>query len=108
MIPHSKNDVMKQHLEQWKASGITQRAYCRQHNIPHHIFSYYKKKLQAKHLPSTTAAFKNQLIPVVLVAQEGASENIIIHHRNGFSFDINPNTQLRELKPLLELLSSVS
>ena len=107
MIPHSKDAVMKQHLEQWKASGITQRAYCQLHNIPHHIFSYYKKKLQAK-LSLSTVDFKNQLIPVELVAQESASENITLRHRNGFSFDISPNTQLRELKPLLELLSSVS
>ncbi len=107
MIPHSKDAVMKQHLEQWKASGITQRAYCQLHNIPHHIFSYYKKKLQSELSPATTA-FKNQLIPVELVAQESASENITLRHRNGFSFDISPNTQLREFKPLLELLSSVS
>jgi len=107
MIPHSKDAVMKQHLEQWKTSGTTQRAYCRKNNIPHHIFSYYKKKLQSKLSPSTVA-FKNQLIPVELVVQEEVSKTITISHRNGFSFEINPNTQLREFKPLLELLSSVS
>ncbi|MCK5664327.1 MAG: hypothetical protein KAI17_12630 [Thiotrichaceae bacterium] len=106
MIPHSKDAVMKQHLEQWKASGTTQRAYCRQHNIQHHIFSYYKKKFKSQFSAST--AVKNQLIPIEIITEKSLPHKITITHLNGFSLEVDSNTPLSELKPVLELLSSVT
>jgi hypothetical protein len=43
----------------WKASGLTQVAYCQQHAIKPHIFSYYKKKFSA----APAAAKKDKLMP---------------------------------------------
>ncbi|MFH2058865.1 MAG: IS66 family insertion sequence element accessory protein TnpB [Pseudomonadota bacterium] len=39
------------HLEQWSASGMTQREYCRQNNLIAHRFTYWKIKLKGTHLP---------------------------------------------------------
>lgn len=39
------------HLEQWSASGLTQREYCRQNNLISHRFTYWKIKLNGTHLP---------------------------------------------------------
>ena len=34
----------KQHIEQWRSSEMTQKAYCQQHDIGYHQFSYWKKR----------------------------------------------------------------
>ena len=106
MKPHQKDRLMKQHLEQWKTSGSTQTDYCHQHNIPIHIFSYYKKKLGDGKVPSSRG--KHQLIPVNILPQPGHSAPIHIRHSSGFSVEVQPASNLAELKPVLELLQSLS
>ena len=34
----------KQHIENWRASGLTQTAYCHQHELKIHQFTYWKKR----------------------------------------------------------------
>ena len=106
MIPHEKDNLMEQHLEHWKASGSTQIAYCHQHHIPIHIFSYYKKKLGYGTVRSGQG--DNQLIPVNILPGSGRASSICIRHNNGFSVEIHPAVNLVELKPVLELLRSLS
>ncbi len=105
MIPHQKDSFMKQHLEQWKASGSTQVAYCHQHHIPIHIFSYYKKKLGYGRVQEGQG--NNQLIPVNILPDASRSSSFKISHNNGFSVEIHPASNLAELKPIMELLRSL-
>ena len=37
----------QQHIERWETSGLTQRGYCREHNLKPHQFSYWKRKLKS-------------------------------------------------------------
>lgn len=109
MIPDSKDAVMQQHLLDCKESGLSQKAYCQQHNIPAHIFYYYKNKLNAE--TSKTIHPGNQLIPVNLIEQSDAdthSSLVKISHSNGFSLELNPTTELNHLKSILELVRSVA
>ncbi len=106
MIPHQKDRLMKQHLEQWKASGSTQTAYCHEHHIPTHIFSYYKKKLGYGTVQSDLG--DNQLIPVNILAEHRHCASVQLKHSSGFSLEIDSATNLAELKPVLELLRSLS
>ena len=105
MIAHEKDSVMKRHLEQWKASGSTQTAYCRQHRIAIHNFSYYKKKLGYGIVHSDRGG--NQLIPIEVLPEPCRRESIRISHDNGFSLEIYPTANLAEIKPVLELLRSL-
>ena len=68
---------------------------------------------------SQVANPSGQLIPVKLVADDDAtlgsnisssfgSNSIRLTHANGFSLDINLHADMASLKPLLELLRSVS
>lgn len=41
-----KRQYWKQHLEEWGKSGLSQVAYCRQHDLSHCRFQYWKKKYQ--------------------------------------------------------------
>jgi hypothetical protein len=36
--------IWKTHIERWKQSGQTQVAYCREHELKPHQFTYWKKK----------------------------------------------------------------
>ena len=104
---NSKDASMKQHIEACQASNLSQAAYCQQHDIPSHIFSYYRKKLGYVS-SSKPVSSNNQLIPVNLLAKSVNSESIKISHTNGFSLEINSDSDLNQLKSILELLRTVS
>ena len=40
----NKADIWREHIERWQSSGISQRAYCEQHNLKCHVFTYWKRK----------------------------------------------------------------
>ena len=115
MSPYQDHAIMQSHLAHWKSSGLTQAAFCQAHGIKPHIFSYYKKKFSST---ATPAQRSSHLIPVRLVADEEAavpnvsltsgSDVVRLSHANGFSLEINAHADLTFLKPLLELLGSVS
>lgn len=105
MNPHSKDTSMKQHIEECQASGLSQRSYCRQHNIAPHILSYYRKKLG--YVISKSSSNNNQLIPINLLAEAVTSKPVRISHTNGFSLEIMSDSDLNQFKPILELLGSI-
>ena len=115
MSPYQNHATMHGHIAQWRVSDLTQAAYCKEHGIKPHIFSYYKKKFCSA---SQVANPFGQLIPVKLFADDDAtlgsnvsssfgSNSIRLTHANGFSLEINLHADMAPLKPLLELLGSV-
>ena len=109
MNSYQNHAAMQDHIAQWQASSLSQTEYCKEHGIKQHIFSYYKKKFSLSAKPSS------QLVPVRLLADESVFTNgmsscnvLRLTHSNGFSLDINPQADMTSLKPLLELLRSVS
>jgi len=115
MSPYQNHATMQGHIAQWQASDLSQAAYCKEHGIKPHIFSYYKRKFSSD---SEVAKQSSQLIPVKLVADDASlglnlssssgSGVLRLTHANGFSLEINSHTDMASLKPLLELLRSVS
>ncbi len=112
MIPHQKDTVMKEHLSQWKTSGLTQIAYCNEHDIKPHIFSYYKGKLSQ----AVSSQHVSSLVPVKLISSisplsklpAADTDTIKLSHNNGFSIEVKAYTDLSSLKPLLNLVKSVA
>jgi hypothetical protein len=109
MNPYQNHAAMQGHIANWQASRLSQTEYCKAHDIKQHIFSYYKKKF------GSSVNSCSQLIPVQLLADDSVVANGVsncnvlkLTHANGFSLDINPHADLASLKPLLELLRSVS
>jgi len=39
-----KRKHWKQHIERWRSSQVTQTAYCQQHELSSHQFTYWKKR----------------------------------------------------------------
>jgi len=113
MVPHQKDAVMKSHLSRWKSSGLTQIAYCNQHDIKPHVFSYYKGKLSqgdggSESLPSNLVPVDILSSNVQLTTQTMDSDLIKISHSNGFSIEVKRCSELSSLKPLLDLLRSIA
>lgn len=113
MVPHQKDAVMRSHLSRWKTSGLTQIAYCNQHDIKPHVFSYYKSKLSQG--DGGSEALSSSLVPVGLLSsntpltkQATDSSLIKISHSNGFSIEVKTCSELSSLKPLLDLLRSIA
>ena len=111
MSPHQKDTVMKEHISQWKRSGLTQIAYCNEHGIKPHIFSYYKGKLNQVDSSRNSSG----LIPVALISSDSTlsksavgSDSVKLSHSNGFSIEVKVGTELSSLKPLLDLVRSVA
>lgn len=111
MSPHQKDADMKAHISQWKKSGLTQVAYCNEHDIKPHIFSYYKGKLNR----ADSSQRSNGLIPIDLISNTSTlltstidSATIKLSHNNGFSLEFNTSTELSSLKPLLHLVRSIT
>ncbi len=93
MISGSKDTAMQQHLLNCKDSGLSQKAYCQQHQIPSHIFYCYKNKLSHKVKKNTSgqdySGSGNQRILVNLtVTLTKPVQPITIKHNNGFSLDV--------------------
>jgi hypothetical protein len=115
MSPYQNHAAMQSHIEQWQSSSLSQAAYCKEHGIKPHIFSYYKKKFSSD---SEVAKYSSHLIPVKLVANDAPLGSNLssssgpgvlrLTHANGFSLEINSHIDMASLKPLLELLRSVS
>lgn len=115
MSPYQNHAAIQRHIAQWQASDLTQAAYCKEHGIKPHIFSYYKKKFSSD---SEVTKQSGHLIPVKLVADDAprglnlsssfSLGALRLTHTNGFSLEINLHTDIASLKPLLEVLRSVS
>jgi len=113
MSPSQNKAAMQDHIPQWQASHLTQTEYCKAHNIKPHIFSYYKKQFSSA-IPSVKQV--TPLIPVKLVAEDcldnsrlpADSSVIKVTHSNGFSLEIQAGTEINIIKPLLELVRSLS
>lgn len=64
---------MQAHIASCKASGITVKAYCLQHNINHSNYYYWQKKLQPQFPPGKFISITPQLFnsPVTIVFTNG-------------------------------------
>ena len=46
-----KQMYWQRHIEQWSQSGLSQAAYCREHNLKTKSFTYFKSRLKKKNVP---------------------------------------------------------
>ena len=45
----SKASIWQQHFIQWQSSGLTQKAYCQEHNLSHRQFLYWRARQKQGH-----------------------------------------------------------
>jgi hypothetical protein len=83
------------HIEQWKASGLSQAAYCRKHRLKAHRFYYWRRRLSAS---QDGVSF----LPVALSSSLAQNHTTIrIHTPNGFIIEIEDANGSLRIEPLI-------
>jgi len=54
----TKAEIWKQHIVAWRESGLSQQAFCQQHDIKPHNLQYWRKRL------ATSVERPKHLIPI--------------------------------------------
>lgn len=62
------------HIEQWKASGLTQKAYCQSNAIAYSVFHYWYKLYRSGEPASCAAKPSAGFLPLQLPAAAGCVE----------------------------------
>lgn len=53
--PIQKREYWRQHIIEWRSSGLTQRAYCKQKNLKYNQLSYWNNALKKQSKPKEKA-----------------------------------------------------
>ena len=70
---------MYPHIEAWKTSGLSQKAYCEQHHIVLHVFYYWL----SKHRIKQQAANETGFVPVKVLPVKSSAVSMEIIGSNG-------------------------
>ncbi|HIG66101.1 MAG TPA: hypothetical protein EYQ43_11275 [Methyloprofundus sp.] len=88
------------HIEHWQASGQSQAAYCRQHDLCPQKFNYWKRKSTAK--PTDPSGFAH------IRVDEGISSSpairLSLRFNDGTRLEGITQGNIQFIQPLLELL----
>jgi hypothetical protein len=86
-------------IEQWKASGLSQKAYCRQQNLSYHVFHYWYKVYRDEKgvAPNDNATF----VPLRIEAQPVARSLFELILPNGKRLVFHQQPSAEFLKALL-------
>ena len=61
-----RRDFWQAQIDAWRESGMTQRVYCRRHELPETQFSHWKHRLQKAHRRPSA---KTRLVPLTVIEQ---------------------------------------
>ncbi|WP_321528840.1 IS66 family insertion sequence element accessory protein TnpA [Sedimenticola selenatireducens] len=81
----------KAHFSDWKQSGLTQQAYCKQHDLKFSTFGYWRKRL-------ATPAVAGKLIPVM---SNRHVETMIVISVRGLRLEV-PVGSLEQVLPVVQ------
>jgi hypothetical protein len=99
----AQSDHWRQHIEDWRTSGLSQQAFCRGRNLSFNQFHYWRKKLA--HVPAkNTHARSSALVPVTYQSPS-PNHGLSVHLPNGISLRGIASDNLSLVERLLESLS---
>ena len=86
----------RNHVQDWQRSGLTKRAYAREHNLSYAQLLYWTNK------PEFSPANRDMLIPVQVAPDPGVERCLVsVELTNGTQLHIHDATVLTDLIPLL-------
>ena len=71
----SKASIWQQHLIQWQSSGWTQKAYCRENNLSHRQFLYWRARQKQGHQGLATPVCSVPVSVLATVSDDPATLN---------------------------------
>jgi hypothetical protein len=96
----------KQHIENWRSSGLTQADYCRRHELKDYQFTYWKKRFVKTDSGITFVPVKirGSLQP----ASNPDSSSLRLILDKDLAIEIRPDFDPRLLRRLIAVLRSLS
>ena len=101
--PQSLADHWEEHLQDWQNSTQSQSAYCREHGLNYHRFTYWRRKLMPKDNPVKVGAGSG-FVPVTGPSADAVS-GLTAMLPNGVQLQGITADNLDVVKPLLGLPS---
>ena len=85
---NSLNTLWQVQLEDWKASGLSQSAWCKKNGISPKRFWYWKKKLLPTPLQQSTVKVKessSSFVPVTIVPEPSPADDLSLSLPDGLT-----------------------
>lgn len=101
-VGHQK--FWQHHIQAWRKSGLSQRAYCRKNDLSEYRFSKWKNRLDKDNV---TGCFVRVPLPIQLSVPI-KHDVLHVYAPNGFRIDIENDFDSQLLKKLLTVLGEVS
>lgn len=93
----------RQHIEEWRNSGLSQQAFCRDRNLSYHQFHYWRKKLALATVDETPLR-SSALVPVTYTSPS-PDTCLSVHLPSGISLRGIASDNLALVERLLVSLS---
>jgi len=105
--PEEKRAFWKQHIENWRVSGLTQKRYCQKHDLIHHRFTYWKRRFD-----QTTSGITFVQVPQIRrsITRSSSSQSSALRLvvDENFQIDVGPDFDPQILRRLISTLRTVS
>ena len=96
-----KRSFWEHHLEQWRQSGLSQLAYCREHQLKPHRFYYWRRRFLK---PQADVSF----LPVTLPADSIRQPQLVrILMPNGCVLELEGRAEPEQLKRLVNIVAAL-
>ena len=93
----------RQHIEEWRNSGLSQQAFCRDRSLSFNQFHYWRKKLA--HTPVNKTRPRSSALVPVTYPSPSPNNDLTVHLPNGISLRGIASHNLSVVERLLESLS---
>jgi len=92
-----KRRYWKQHIEDWRTSGLTRADYCRQHNLSYGRFIYWNRKFRKEPSP----AFIELKFPAVPYPKTSSPPSLLLVSVSRFQVAVERNFDPETLRQLI-------
>ena len=101
--PEHKHQIWQSHIERWQQSALSQAAYCREHGLKAHQFTYWKNRLAQTDAGVTFVPLRfSQNLPVPV-----ASSSFNLFTANGYRIEVVSGFDALTLKQLIRAVQSL-
>ena len=91
-------------IKKQEESNISARAFYRQHNVPEHIFYYWRRKYKEAHGPAEKGFLPVEIGPPVLPPANDTRGDIQIHYPNGVHITLDKSVSISRIKALIKAI----
>ena len=102
----AKQQYWSQHVESWQSNGLSQSAYCQEHDLKPNQFHYWKQKFTVRNktpLPTPSSSL-SAFVPLSINSAPLTTSGLTLRLPNGYELTGIEAEHLPTLARLLEVL----